>query len=345
MIDHYFIRSLRLRASALMLAALLSLLPQRATAETSAENKAAAREFAREGIALAGEGKCDEALTKLQRAERLYHAPSILAWIGICQVRTGKLVEGTETLNHVVREELSPDAPAAFVSAQKDAAALLEQTRPQIAKLVIHVSANGQPVNDHNELRITVDDAPIASALVGAPRPTDPGEHTVSVAMPGYESQTEQVNLEPGEKKSLELSLTELSSNIEETAAGDPTSAPPQASSQGRRSPAAGWTLVGIGAGSLAGGAVTGILALNKKNQLACPVRSDCPPKQGATLNSARRYATLSTVLFAVGGGAATVGVVLLATGKKRSKERTPPTTAQLNFGPGWGLASLKGSF
>jgi hypothetical protein len=98
--------------------------------EPSAENKAAARDLALQGIQLAQGGKCAEAIDPLSRAEALYHAPTILTWIGQCQIDLGRLVEGTETLNRVVREKTSEDAPEAYVQAKQKAARLIETTRP-----------------------------------------------------------------------------------------------------------------------------------------------------------------------------------------------------------------------
>src|SRR6516162_7627595 len=64
----------------------------------------AARELGKEGIKLADSGKCDQAIDRFTRAEKLYHAPSVLERLGECQVKTGKLVAGTESLQRVVHE-------------------------------------------------------------------------------------------------------------------------------------------------------------------------------------------------------------------------------------------------
>src|SRR5690606_34477298 len=107
--------------------------------ENSAENKAAARSLGVEGIKAANAGDCETAVDKLSRAEALYHAPTILGRLGECQVALGKLVEGTENLNKVVREQLPDDAPAAFFKARERAQKVLDQALPKIAKLKINV--------------------------------------------------------------------------------------------------------------------------------------------------------------------------------------------------------------
>src|SRR4051812_3394754 len=95
-------------------AALLATVASRSRADDSAESTAAARSLGIEGVQLADAGKCPEAIEKLTRAEALHHAPTILGRLGECQVNVGEVVEGTENLNLVVREQLAPNAPKVF---------------------------------------------------------------------------------------------------------------------------------------------------------------------------------------------------------------------------------------
>src|SRR5438132_180639 len=81
------------------------------TAHAQAENVAAARSLGILGVQLADAGKCPEAIEKLERAESLYHAPTILGRLGECRVNVGQVVQGTEDLNRVVREQLPANAP------------------------------------------------------------------------------------------------------------------------------------------------------------------------------------------------------------------------------------------
>src|SRR3954469_3008571 len=92
----------------------IALTSSAAYADTSAADMAAARALGTDGIKLANRGKCAEAIEKLDRAEKLYHAPTTLERLGECHVEIGKLVLGTEELRRVVREQLATDAPKAF---------------------------------------------------------------------------------------------------------------------------------------------------------------------------------------------------------------------------------------
>src|SRR5450755_5120662 len=124
-------------------------------ADDDAENKAAARTLGIQGVQLADAGKCPEAIEKLQRAESLHHAPTILGRLGECQVAVGQVVAGTENLNSVVREPLAPNAPKVYRDAQDRAQKVLATAMPKIAHLTISVvppeakptvTVNGKPI-------------------------------------------------------------------------------------------------------------------------------------------------------------------------------------------------------
>src|SRR3954469_8138916 len=119
---------------------LVATLASTSRADDSAENTAAARTLGIEGVQLADAGKCKDAIEKLTRAESLHHAPTILGRLGECQVNVGEVVEGTENLNRVVREQLAPNAPKVFHDAQERAQKVLTQATPKIAHLVIRVT-------------------------------------------------------------------------------------------------------------------------------------------------------------------------------------------------------------
>src|SRR3954463_6345420 len=98
--------------------------------QPSAGDVALARSLGLEGVQLAEAGNCSAAIDKFQRAEALFHAPTILVRLGECQVATGKVVLGTESLQRVVREALPPKAPKAFADAQVRAQKSLDAALP-----------------------------------------------------------------------------------------------------------------------------------------------------------------------------------------------------------------------
>ena len=269
-----------------------------------------------QGIKLADSGDCKGAIEKLSRAESLYHAPSILARLGECQVNVGQVVMGTENLNRVVREELAANAPKAFRDAQERAKGVLNTALPKIAHLTVRVDPPDA------KAQVTVAGAAIPSALIGIERPTDPGTHEVTVSAPGYLEQKTSVTLAEGGSQEIAIRLEK------DPAAAVATPAPlvatplvttgpsaPPADTDTKKSNTLAYVTLGIGGAGLLVGGVTGLLALGKKSDLNGCVGTKCPSSQQDTLNGAKSMATISTVGFAVGLVGVGVGVILLVTG------------------------------
>ena len=173
-------RTLRRRAVRTLAAAALTLAGP-AFGQAASEDMASARVLGTEGVRLADSGDCRGAVFRLEAAEKLFHAPTTLERLGECQVSLGHVVAGTESLNRVLREPLSPTAPQAFIAARERAQRALAAALPRIAKLRIHV--DGATLD---ALTVTVDGANVPSALLDTGRPTDPGNHEVKVAAAGY---------------------------------------------------------------------------------------------------------------------------------------------------------------
>src|SRR5262245_54021747 len=88
---------------------------------------AVARALGRAGVAEAEVGDCEAAVAKLARAEALFHAPTTAEPLGECQIKLGKILLGTDTLQKLVHEQLPANAPPAFVAAQQRAREVLAQ--------------------------------------------------------------------------------------------------------------------------------------------------------------------------------------------------------------------------
>jgi hypothetical protein len=299
--------------------------PRQAFAQTPAENVAAARALGMQGVQLADDGKCAEAIPPLERAESLYHAPSILGRLGECQVAVGQLVLGTENLNRTVREPLAANAPQAFRDAQVRAQKVLDAALPRIARLVIRVSPEVPNVT------VNIGKAEVPAALLGAERPTDPGTHQITASAPGYLQAQSYVTLTEGGRQELTLSLVK-DPNAAAAAAPPPTpTAPVRPATPISHPPSvpeskpktAAYVLLGVGAAGLVTGGVTGVMALGKKNDLDCPDK-ECPPgTQQDNLDSAKTLALVSTIGFGVGIAGAVVGTILLVSGGKSESPQT----------------------
>jgi hypothetical protein len=314
-------------------------------ADDQAENTAAARTLGIQGVQLADAGKCPEAIEKLQRAESLHHAPTILGRLGECQVAVGQLVEGTENLNSVVREPLAANAPQVYRDAQSRAQKVLATATPKIAHLTISVAPpDAKPT-------VTVNGKPIPAALIGAERPTNPGTVEVSATADGYKAAGTSVTLAEGGHQELTLTLEKdpnAVAALPPVAPGTPPpapviAAPPEAAPKKPNTLA--YVALGVGGAGLLVGTVTGVIALGKAG--------DCPNKvckSQSDLDGAKSMATISTVGFGVGVVGVALGTVLLVIG---NKSEAPPAQATAHYQPklslkpwfGMNTAGLMGAF
>jgi hypothetical protein len=297
--------------------------------QDQAANIAAARSLGIEGVQLAEAGKCDQAIEKLNRAESLYHAPTILDRLGECQVKVGQIVLGTENLNRVVREQLPANAPKAFRDAQTRAQKALDAALPRIGHLTVNVEPK------EAKITVTVSDMAVPSALLGVERPTDPGTHEVVASAPGYLTQKTTVTLaEAGrETVTLRLMLDPNAVKEEPPPAVVPPPAPitseqappPPATASSNSTKTVGYVLIGVGAAGVVAGGITGAMALQKKGDLDCP-DNHCGGSQKSNFDSAKSFALVSTLSFAVGIPAVAVGTVLLLTsGSSQQKAAQQP--------------------
>ncbi len=314
-----------------------------AHAQGSAENKAAARSLGIQGIQLAQQDDCPQAIPLLERAEALFHAPTILGTLGECQVKVGRLVEGTENLNRVAREQLAADAPAAFVQAQDRARVVLAEAQPKIARLTIVVAPEGVA-----DLQVTVSGAAVSNALIGAARPTDPGEREIVASAPGYLTVKKTVTLADGGSETVELTL-EPDPNARTVAAtsgsASSTSSRPSGGTSTQR--ILGYTGVGLGGALLIAGGVTGIMALGKEKSLEenCPDKDSCDPAYQDDLDSGETLATVSTVFTIAGAAIGVGGVVLILTDSSPSAEKAASARPSLAAVVGPGTLAVRGAF
>ena len=292
--------------------------------EDSAAETAAARGLAVDGLKLAQAGKCEEAIPKLERAEKLHHSPIVLSRLGECQVTVGKLVEGTEMLRKVLREPLPATPSPALSKAYERAQTVLDSAKPKIAALTISVA---MPAGA--ELRLSVDGLVVASSLVDSELPADPGEHTVEASAPGYLKATSRVTLASADKKLVTLKL-EVDPNAPAPSA--PSSAqdasvnpaspaarnlPPVANEQPSAPPpapshAAAYVSWGVGVVGVGVGSAFGLMTLKGKHDIDSKcVGNACPASQSDAVDSAKRNGNISTVAFAVGGAGLVLGTVL----------------------------------
>jgi hypothetical protein len=307
-------------------AALSSHIARRAAAEDDdAAVIAAARALAVEGFKLAQNDQCAEAIDKLERAEKLHHGAMVSARLAECYIKQGRLVEGVERLRNVLREPLPANPSDALQQTYANSKTLLEATRPKLATLTVFVD-----VAPGAEPTVTIDDHPIPNALLGARRPSDPGDHLIQATAPGYLASSRHVILGPGEEVSAALALVidpaasrarTQAAAVSGSAPGDaPASTPAPAASAQQPSSAQpnllpAYITWGASAVALGVGIGFGVAALNNRSALneMCPSKT-CTSQQSDLLHTAHVNATISTIGYVTALAGAALGSVLYFT-------------------------------
>lgn len=321
-------------SSFVALGALLCSRIAHADGDAGAAETAAARTLAVEGVKLALDDRCDDALDKLDRAEKLKHSPIVLRHLGECQVKLGHWVEGSESLRRLLREPQPEDASPALEQAYESAAATLRDVKPRIPSMKIVVNAPRDAA-----LAVRVDGKEVADSVVGVALPADPGTHVVEVTAPGYLKATSSVKLAPSTTQTLSLELKRDPSAPVAVAAAPASAhaaapapasnqkphaseAPPEKDTGSGTGKALGWVSYGVAAVGLGVGIAFGQSAMKDEKELrnACPNRV-CSPEDKDSLEFAKTKGTIATIGFVTAGAGLALGTVfLLTSGSSSSK-------------------------
>ncbi|HEY6077369.1 MAG TPA: hypothetical protein VIW29_01115 [Polyangiaceae bacterium] len=272
--------------------------------EPDAGTRMAARELAMTGAEAFDKQDYVTALDRFQRAEQLYKVPSIAVMVARCLARVGLVVEAVDKYEETLRMPLDAAAPEAFQRAVADATAEVDGVRARVARLELRL-----PAELPKGLEVMFDDHPVPPALLGVPKPVNPGAHRISARAPGYEPYSYELTLAEGAAQAIEIAL----SPVKPAAASVPRSAPAPAPSD-KRTGASTLTISLLAGGgvALAVGAVTGIVALNRKHSLDTACNPGCPSDMASDLDSFRLNRTISYVSFGVGIAAVGTGAYLL---------------------------------
>ena len=190
--------------SLLFVCASLAFVASSAFGQVSDADRNAARDLYIEGVALQKAGKYQEALDRFQRSLAVYPvAPTTAYHMAQCKEALGQLVEASEQLRLVRDTPLPPGASEAFNQAKTDAAAELQQLEARIPKVKIDILPAGI-----QGLVVTIDGAQMPTALLGVPRPINPGSHRVAAQAPGYTPGQQQVDVRERQSPPPEVSIT-----------------------------------------------------------------------------------------------------------------------------------------
>ncbi len=317
----------------------------------SDEQLAGARAAATEGAKAFQNGEYAKAIDFFSRAEKLVHAPPHLLYLARAHAKLGRLVDAREIYIKIKREQLAANAPKAFKAAQQAATQELQALTPRIPRVTANVQGGGDKTS-----RITMDGRRVPDALVGIPRPVDPGKHVFKAFADGMVSPEKAVEVKEGANESVVLTLQPLQSGAATPAPAqqqpvDPAPAKDTGKHSGGVSGMRVGAYAGFGVGAIGIGA--GVLFLLKKSSAssdADKLFNSCNPRgctsaersQVASLDKdASSAGTLSTVGFVVGGVGLATGVVLLVLDSGKKKEDAVLRHGDLSVRPLVGYRSV----
>jgi len=277
----------------------------------------------------------EEAYREFVAAYAATPSPKILGNLGFCAMKLERDAEAIDAYTRYLAEvgDIDPDERKQI---ERDIATM----KTGLVRVTIKVDAPGASIVDN---RVPVRGAHVIN-VYGPVRGTielgiRAGHHAIRAKTDAGESTTWDFDAAPGATLAHDFVIVKPSKP-----------APVVVESGGSR--LVPWLVTGVGAVTLAGGAVAGGLVMRKVNQIdsMCP-NSECPA--GSNLNaqrdSAKKTMVIADALFIGGGVALATGVIwLLVSGpSKPSTERAAPAAPQaaISCGPTGCVANLSGRF
>lgn len=287
-----------------------------------------ARPIALAGFELLQAGKYNEAIAKLEEAERLFHAPTHLLYIGQARKELGELLTAYDTFVDIVIEDIPNYAPPQFQQAKVEAKREADALRSKIATAVITVSGVRA-----DRVTVTIDGTPVPQQRLVHPIGITEGSHTIVASADGVEPVSETVEGIAGQSATVSLTLAPR------------TAAEPDDGEAGEEGsfPVVGTIVLALGAGALIAGAVTGVVTLNEASAIKDRCSGTvCPLASEQEADDAKLIGNVSTAMFVAGGVLAVAGIVLVIVDPFGGSE---PAAAALGARVGPTGAALFGTF
>jgi hypothetical protein len=333
------------------------------------DQRAGARAAAGAGAQAFMDRKWAESVDMFTRAESMVHSPVHLLYLARAYEKLGTLVRSRESYIKITNEDLPSTASQPLRDAKADAERELAALEPRIPYVSVVVQGAGpKPVT------VTMDGQQVPAALLGVPRPVDPGDHKFEATAEGMDSAVSSLSLREARSETVVLTLhagvaraapvpVPVAAPVPQAAAAPPPPPPvapaapppgqpppPQADSHGGTSPFA-WVFLGVGAVGIGVGTVFALQASSKideANKLCGRTgpsgTSDwCASSVTSLDDDARSAKTIALVGFIAGGVGLATGVTLLAVGGSKHKDSASTTT--VSPWVGLGSAGVRGRF
>jgi hypothetical protein len=179
--------------------------PTMALGVTSPSDIATARTLFQAAATLKSQGQLRPALEKLKTANALASTPVVLLELGRTHVLLGELLEAQEAFLAVGRLPVDPKETARSRDARAEAKHAADEVGVEVPRLKITVTG----VAREQVAKLTVDEDDVSTALLGQPRLTNPGKHTVTALTTKGARQQAFVEIARGEMKDVTIAFAE----------------------------------------------------------------------------------------------------------------------------------------
>jgi len=281
------------------------------------------------------------ALEQYRAADDIMGVPTTGIEVGRTLERLGLLLEAREVLRRVSEFPQRPDEPRPFSSARQRADRLLGDIAPRIPRVTLEVSGLAEGAT----AAISWDGKPLDPAKIGGYLEANPGPHRVVGVAAGFPNVTRDLELAEGQALQVVLAFT-----TEPAAAPAPltsTSAPPTGDVHAAplRKPVLLWVGVAVTAAGVAVGSVAGVYSLSQTSKAKdfCDAQQ-CSPDAQPHIDSAKTFANVSNVAFAVGVAGAGLAVWQFLAHRSDAPESDKPR-ARVNASFGLGSVAVSGIF
>jgi hypothetical protein len=315
-------------------------------AAAHAQDLAAAEALFNKGVADLEAGRYEKACRALAESQRIDPRPGTLFALADCHEKAGRIATAAGFYTDYLRafEGLAPNMKPRHLERSKIAKKQQEALTPQIPELTLIL-----PKDAPAAVRIKRNGAELLAASLGTALPVDPGEHEITIEVPGRPIVTRKIILQKGEKKRVELPLEEPKAKPEPVATPPAPPAEEEEGGSGSGRTIGIFTAGGVGIAGLATGAITGGLALGKKSIVDehCE-ETRCDHEGKLAADSGKTLSIVSTVGFGVGiAGVATATILWLVgpSDKKANQAKLAIQAGLLAADSTGAVIGLKGAF
>jgi len=298
------------------------------SARAEPTNKEKADALFREGRAASQTGDWATACAKFADSQALDPSVGTQLNLGDCSEHLGKWVVARAYFRDAIIK-LDPNDPRVLNARER-----LKVLEGHLPKLTVTLAASA-PAGTV----VRCDGRTLADGEVGAPVPTDPGEHTCVAVAAGRAEVPQKVTVVEGAAASLEV------------VPGDPLppgtrhdDAPPPIVTTGAPSRRTiGWIVGGVGVAGLAVAGISGLVLLGEKSAVdsGCTGKTNCNADALAAVAANKTWLPVNTVAWIVGAVGVGVGAYLVFT----SKDGAPAARVGATLLPGGAGAGAQVTF